>query len=170
MLYFTTRKIKCEGIKKSDYEGRRDFRKTLTFTIDPEDAKDFDDAISFKEVSNDEYEIGIHIADVSHYVRLGSALDIEARERGTSVYLVDRTIPMLPEILSNDLCSLIPHKDRLTMSAVFIINKNTKIKSEDKNILSMPNFHTLFSTRNFFVYQNMNKTIIVHNNASVAKN
>ena len=146
------RKIKCEGIKKSDYEGRRDFRKTLTFTIDPEDAKDFDDAISFKEVSNDEYEIGIHIADVSHYVRLGSALDIEARERGTSVYLVDRTIPMLPEILSNDLCSLIPHKDRLTMSAVFIINKNTKIKSEYFG-------HTIIHSQKRFTYEEAEKTI-----------
>ena len=146
------RKIKCEGIKKSDYEGRRDFRKTLTFTIDPEDAKDFDDAISFKEVLNDEYEIGIHIADVSHYVRLGSALDIEARERGTSVYLVDRTIPMLPEILSNDLCSLIPHKDRLTMSAVFIINKNTKIKSEYFG-------HTIIHSQKRFTYEEAEKTI-----------
>ena len=77
-----------------------------------------------------EVEIGIHIADVSHYVKVGSALDEEARERGTSVYLVDRTIPMLPEILSNDLCSLVPNKDRLTISAVFIIDKNGKVKNE----------------------------------------
>ncbi|MEI6280713.1 MAG: ribonuclease R [bacterium] len=124
------KRIKQAGIKDTDYTGRRDFRKTLTFTIDPSDAKDFDDAISFKEVSNGEYEIGIHIADVSHYVKVGSALDDEARGRGTSVYLVDRTIPMLPEVLSNDLCSLVPHKDRLTMSAVFIIDKNAKVKSE----------------------------------------
>jgi ribonuclease R len=124
------RKIKQAGIKESDYEERKDFRKTLTFTIDPSDAKDFDDAISFKEVENGNYEIGIHIADVSHYVKVGSALDVEARERGTSVYLVDRTIPMLPEILSNDLCSLVPHKDRLTMSAVFVIDKNAQVKSE----------------------------------------
>jgi ribonuclease R len=148
-------KIKREGIKESDYAGRRDFRKVLTFTIDPNDAKDFDDAISFKEVTygdlsptplhletngegrrgedkNSEklYEVGIHIADVSHYVKIGSALDEEARERGTSVYLVDRTIPMLPEVLSNDLCSLVPNKDRLTMSAVFIIDKNAKVKNE----------------------------------------
>jgi len=123
-------KIKQKGIKEKDYVGRRDFRKTLTFTIDPSDAKDFDDAISFKELSRDEYEIGIHIADVSYYVKSGSDLDNEAKERGTSVYLVDRTIPMLPEILSNDLCSLVPHKDRLTMSAVFTIDKNAKIKSE----------------------------------------
>lgn len=124
------KKIKQDGIKSTDYEGRRDMRKTLTFTIDPSDAKDFDDAISFKEIANGEYEIGIHIADVSHYVKPGSALDAEARERGTSVYLVDRTIPMLPEILSNDLCSLVPNKDRLTMSAIFIIDKNAKVKSE----------------------------------------
>ncbi len=124
------KKIKQEGIKKEDYANRRDFRKVLTFTIDPYDAKDFDDALSFKEINKDEYEVGIHIADVSHYVKVGSALDTEARERGTSVYLVDRTIPMLPEILSNDLCSLVPHKDRLTMSAVFIIDKNTKVKDE----------------------------------------
>src|ERR1035437_9178026 len=124
------RRIKQDGIRNTDYAGRRDFRKTLTFTIDPSDAKDFDAAISFQEVANGEYEIRIHIADVSHYVKVGSALDIEARERGTSVYLVDRTIPMLPEILSNDLCSLVPNKDRLTMSAVFVIDKNAKVKSE----------------------------------------
>jgi ribonuclease R len=124
------KEIKKQGIKESDYIGRKDFRKTLTFTIDPNDAKDFDDAISFKEIAENEYEIGIHIADVSHYVKINSALDIEAKERGTSVYLVDRTIPMLPEELSNDLCSLVPNKDRLTMSAVFIIDKNAKVKNE----------------------------------------
>lgn len=123
------KKIKIHGIKTSDFHGRRDFRKILTFTIDPDDAKDFDDAISFREISPGEYEVGIHIADVSHYVRLGSEIDREAKERGTSVYLVDRTIPMLPETLSNDLCSLVPHKDRLTMSAVFVIDKNAKVKS-----------------------------------------
>src|SRR3990167_2357208 len=124
------KKIQTSGIKESDYLGRKDFRKILTFTIDPFDAKDFDDAISFREISHHEYEIGIHIADVSHYVKVGSALDLEARERGTSVYLVDRTIPMLPETLSNDLCSLVPHKDRLTMSAVFVVDKNAKVKNE----------------------------------------
>ena len=129
-VYKEAEKIKHDGIKESDYVGRRDFRKILTFTIDPSDAKDFDDAISFQELNKDEYEIGVHIADVSHYVKIGSALDEEARERGTSVYLVDRTIPMLPEILSNDLCSLVPNKDRLTMSAVFIIDKNARVKSE----------------------------------------
>ena len=124
------KKIKAEGITEKDYIDRKDFRKVLTFTIDPSDAKDFDDAISFVEMKNGDYEIGIHIADVSHYVKIGSAIDIEARERGTSVYLVDRTIPMLPEVLSNDLCSLVPNKDRLTMSAVFVIDKNAKVKNE----------------------------------------
>ena len=124
------KEIKRQGIRTADYQGRHDFRKTLTFTIDPEDAKDFDDAISFKEIAENKYEIGIHIADVSYYVKPGNILDEEARERGTSVYLVDRTIPMLPEELSNDLCSLVPHQDRLTMSAVFIIDKNAKIINE----------------------------------------
>ena len=122
--------IKKEGIKKEDYEGRRDFRKILTFTIDPNDAKDFDDAISFREISTNLYEIGIHIADVSHYVKIGSEIDKEAKKRSTSVYLVDRTIPMLPEVLSNDLCSLVPDKDRLTMSAVFEIDNNAKVTKE----------------------------------------
>lgn len=129
------KKIKREGIQEKDYIGRRDFSKTLTFTIDPSDAKDFDDALSFRKIAfkgggDEEYEIGIHIADVTHYVKVGSALDIEARERGTSVYLVDRTIPMLPETLSNDLCSLVPNKNRLTMSAVFVMDKNANVKSE----------------------------------------
>ncbi len=123
-------KIKEGGIQEIDYKNRRDFREVLTFTIDPADAKDFDDAISFKEMPNDEYEVGIHIADVSYYVKPGSELDTEAKERGTSVYLVDRTIPMLPEILSNDLCSLVPNKDRLTMSAVFVVDKNAHVLSE----------------------------------------
>ena len=124
------KKIKSAGIQVADYQDRRDMRGTLTFTIDPEDAKDFDDALSFRELPGGLYEVGVHIADVSHYVRSGSALDQEARERGTSVYLVDRTIPMLPEILSNDLCSLVPNQDRLTVSAIFILEKNAKIKEE----------------------------------------
>ncbi|MBP9802815.1 MAG: ribonuclease R [Candidatus Pacebacteria bacterium] len=124
------KEIKEKGITENDFKNRRDFRDTLTVTIDPYDAKDFDDAISFKKIKENEYEVGIHIADVSHYVVPGSALDNEARERATSVYLVDRTIPMLPEVLSNDLCSLVPNQDRLTMSAVFILNEQGKIKSE----------------------------------------
>jgi len=103
---------------------RRDLRDVLTFTIDPADAKDFDDAISFRDLGNSTFEIGIHIADVSHYVIPGSALDEEARDRGFSTYLVDRTIPMLPEALSNDLCSLMPNVDRLAFSAIFKMKKD----------------------------------------------
>lgn len=119
--------IKARGIAEEDIVKRRDFRKITTFTIDPEDAKDFDDAISVNFLDNDMVEIGIHIADVSHYVKPGSAIDKEASQRATSVYLVDRTIPMLPEVLSNDLCSLMPNKDRLTFSAVFTFTKDFKI-------------------------------------------
>ncbi|MEI6396716.1 MAG: ribonuclease R [Candidatus Taylorbacteria bacterium] len=112
---------------------RRDMRGVLTFTIDPFDAKDFDDAISFKKLdgapSTQLYEIGVHIADVSHYVREGSALDKEAVKRGCSIYLVDRTIPMLPEVLSNDVCSLNPHEDKLTFSAIFTIDEHAKVHS-----------------------------------------
>ncbi|MBQ8809929.1 MAG: ribonuclease R [Bacteroidales bacterium] len=108
-----------EEITAEDLKGRRDFRKTLTFTIDPADAKDFDDAISFRKLENGNYEIGVHIADVTHYVRPGSVVDKEAEARGTSVYLVDRTVPMLPEKLCNKLCSLRPHEEKLTFSAVF---------------------------------------------------
>ena len=109
---------------------RRDMRETETFTIDPADAKDFDDALSYKKLSDNSYEIGIHIADVSHYVQEGGALDTEARERATSVYLVDRVIPMLPEILSNDLCSLRPNEDRLAFSAVFTLDNTGTIQDQ----------------------------------------
>ena len=144
--------IKQNGIQEINYKERKDFRKTLTFTIDPYDAKDFDDAISFKEIEKDMYEIGIHIADVSYYVKINSALDNEARERGTSVYLVDRTIPMLPEELSNDLCSLVPDQDRLTMSAVFTIDKNAKVKSEWYG-------PTVIHSQKRFTYEEAEKTI-----------
>jgi len=105
-----------------------DFRNTTTFTIDPFDAKDFDDALSFKDLGNGTYEVGIHIADVTHYVKEGSAIDKEAIKRGTSIYLVDRTIPMLPEVLSNDLCSLNPNEDKLAFSAVFILNDKCEVQ------------------------------------------
>ncbi len=114
-------------ISKEERASRRDFSNTPTFTIDPIDAKDFDDAISFKELPGGLYEIGVHIADVSHYVRPGTALDTEARERGMSIYLVDRTIPMLPEVLSNDLCSLNPNEEKLTFSSVFIMNDKGEV-------------------------------------------
>ncbi len=109
---------------------RRDMRDTLTFTIDPADAKDFDDALSIKTIEPDLYEIGVHIADVSHFVRPGTLLDAEARRRALSVYLVDRTIPMLPEILSNDLCSLNPHEDKYTFSAVFHVTRGGEVKDK----------------------------------------
>jgi ribonuclease R len=116
-----------QEIIDSEIPNRRDVRDTLTFTIDPFDAKDFDDAISFKELGGGKYEIGVHIADVSHYVQVGTSLDKEALKRGTSIYLVDRTIPMLPEVLSNDVCSLNPHEDKLSFSAIFIINDKAEI-------------------------------------------
>jgi len=118
-----------KDLPPEEIERRHDFRDILTFTIDPEDAKDFDDAISFRVLPSGLYEVGIHIADVSYYVRPGTALDEEAYKRGTSVYLVDRTIPMLPERLSADLCSLKPHEDRLTFSVVFQIDTQARIKS-----------------------------------------
>ncbi len=110
-----------ETIPAQDLEGRKDFRKVLTFTIDPADARDFDDAISFRKLKDEMYEIGVHIADVSHYVKPGTALDEEAYERATSVYLPDRVNPMLPERISNELCSLRPDEDKLCFSAVFHI-------------------------------------------------
>ena len=118
-----------DEITDADLKGRKDFRQTFTFTIDPSDAKDFDDALSFKPLQNGNYEVGVHIADVSWYVKPGSAVDKEARERGTSVYLVDRTVPMLPEKLCNKLCSLRPHEDKLTFSAVFEMTPKAEIKS-----------------------------------------
>ena len=113
-------------ITEKEIKKRRDFRKIPTFTIDPVDAKDFDDALSFREVDGN-YEIGIHIADVSFYVRPETSIDAEAFARGTSIYLVDRVIPMIPEHLSNDICSLKPNEDRLTFSVVVTMDKNANI-------------------------------------------
>ena len=113
---------------------RRDMRNVTTFTIDPFDAKDFDDAISFQKLENGDFEIGVHIADVSHFVVPGSPLDREARYRGTSVYLVDRCIPMLPERLSNDLCSLKPDEDRLAFAAVFTVDKKAMIPGNQVDV------------------------------------
>jgi ribonuclease R len=117
--------ITDEEIKK-----RRDMRDILTFTIDPKDAKDFDDALSFRELDNGNYEVGIHIADVSHYLKEGTILDDEAYERATSVYLVDRVVPMLPEVLSNNACSLRPLEEKYTFSAVFELNKKAELVDE----------------------------------------
>ena len=118
------------SIQKDEIKKRRDFRDTLTFTIDPKDAKDFDDALSFKVLDNGSYEVGIHIADVSHYLKENSVLDEEAYERATSVYLVDRVVPMLPEILSNQACSLRPHEEKYTFSAVFELDDKGQILNQ----------------------------------------
>ena len=119
-----------ETISESEIKKRRDFRDVTTFTIDPVDAKDFDDALSLRKLENGNYEIGVHIADVSHYVKPETALDDEAIKRATSVYLVDRVIPMLPEKLSNMVCSLRPKEDKLTFSAVFEMNEDAKVLNQ----------------------------------------
>ncbi|WP_445736386.1 ribonuclease R [Mariniflexile sp.] len=118
------------SITAEEINKRRDMRQDLTFTIDPKDAKDFDDALSFKILKNGWYEIGIHIADVSHYLQEGTVLDDEAYQRATSIYLVDRVVPMLPEVLSNNACSLRPNEEKLTFSAVFQMNDACEIKNE----------------------------------------
>ena len=118
------------GITDDEIAMRRDMRDVTTFTIDPADAKDFDDAISFRRLDNGNYEIGVHIADVSHYIEEGSRLDEEAFARGTSVYLVDRVVPMLPEALCNNICSLRQDEDKLTFSAVFELNDKAEIQNE----------------------------------------
>lgn len=125
-------KIKAEykNVFEEEIKNRRDMRGISTMTIDPFDAKDFDDAISFVDLGNDQYEIGVHIADVSYFVTPGSELDRESEKRGLSVYLVDRTIPMLPEVLSNDLCSLNPNEDKFTFSAVFKMTGGGEVLEE----------------------------------------
>jgi len=118
------------SIKESEIKKRKDLRKVTTFTIDPSDAKDFDDALSLQKLKNGNWEIGVHIADVSHYLREESALDKEAYERATSVYLVDRVVPMLPEVLSNFACSLRPNEDKYCFSAIFEMSEDTKIHKQ----------------------------------------
>jgi ribonuclease R len=140
------------GIPEKEVNSRRDFRDIFTLTIDPADAKDFDDAVSLKELGNGQYEVGIHIADVSYYVKPGTAIDDEAYSRATSIYLVDRVIPMLPERLSNNLCSLVPGKDRLCMSAVFQLNESGKILGEWYG-------RTVIHSRHRFSYEEVQQTI-----------
>lgn len=134
-----------KGITEKDMEGRLDFRNKCVFTIDPIDAKDFDDAISVEFLDSGEVEVGVHIADVSHYLRPGMAMDDEAMKRTTSVYLVDRVVPMLPEVLSNDLCSLVEAQNRLTMSAIFYFDKDGNLQ-KDKNKFGES---VIFSKRRF---------------------
>ncbi len=141
-----------EVICDADYKERRDFRNVVTFTIDPDDAKDFDDALSVKGLPNGNWEIGVHIADVTHYVRTKSLLDQEAFDRGTSVYLVDRVVPMLPERLSNNICSLRPHEEKLCFSAVFEI-------SDDAEILDEWFGKTIINSDRRFTYQEAQKVM-----------
>lgn len=118
-------------------------RDILTFTIDPKDAKDFDDALSLRKLENGNIEVGVHIADVSYYVQPGTLLDQEAYDRATSVYLVDRVVPMLPEVLSNELCSLRPNEDKFTFSAVFELNDKAEIQNnglEERSLILTEDF------------------------------
>lgn len=121
------RKLPRHDISQTEIMRRRDMRDILTFTIDPDEAKDFDDALSFQELESGNYQVGIHIADVTHYVAEGTALDEEAYHRGTSIYLVDKVIPMLPERLSNELCSLRPNEDKLCMSVILEMDNEAKV-------------------------------------------
>lgn len=134
------------GITEAEVAKREDFRQTFTITIDPRDAKDFDDAISFKKIKDGLYEIGVHIADVSHYVLEGSVIDEEAQKRATSVYLVDRTIPMLPEQLCNKLCSLRPNEEKLTFSAIFEMN-------DEAEVLNTRIKHTVINSSRRYTYE-----------------
>ncbi len=139
-------------ITNEEIARRRDFRDVTTFTIDPFDAKDFDDALSFKKLDNGNYEVGVHIADVAHYIKPESALDKEAEDRGTSVYLVDRVIPMLPERLSNGLCSLRPNEDKLCFAAVFELD-------EDANIVNEWFGKTVIHSNRRFTYEEVQEVI-----------
>jgi ribonuclease R len=141
-----------EVISKDDINKRLDIRGTTTFTIDPKDAKDFDDALSVKKLNNGNWEVGVHIADVSHYVEEGGVIDKEAAERATSVYLVDRVIPMLPEVLSNNICSLKPNVDRLAYSILFEMD-------ESANVLDHSIKKTVIHSDVRFTYQTAQKTI-----------
>ena len=117
-----------EGVDKEEIAKREDFRDVFTITIDPKDAKDFDDALSLRQLSSNQWEVGVHIADVTHYVKPGDLIDREAENRATSIYLVDRTIPMLPERLSNGICSLRPYEEKLCFSVIFTLNDKAEIK------------------------------------------
>ncbi len=141
-----------ETFTKEDLEGREDFRKTVTFTIDPADAKDFDDALSIRKLKEGLWEIGVHIADVSHYVKEGSVIDKEAQERATSVYLVDRTVPMLPERLCNFICSLRPDEEKLAYSVVFEMNEKAEVKSS--RIV-----HTIIKSNRRYAYEEAQQII-----------
>lgn len=147
------------GITPEEIAKREDFRDTLTFTIDPRDAKDFDDAISIKKMRDGVWEIGVHIADVSHYVKEGSIINEEAERRATSIYLVDRTIPMLPERLCNYICSLRPNEEKLCYSVIFELN-------EDAEILNYRIRHTVINSNRRFTYEEVQALLEAHNEAT----
>ncbi len=140
------------GITPQEVAKREDFRGVTTFTIDPRDAKDFDDALSIRQLANGNVEVGVHIADVTHYVRPGSIIEKEAQKRATSVYLVDRTIPMLPERLSNGICSLRPNEEKLTYSAIFELDK-------DANVVNYRIGRTVIKSDRRFTYEEAQEII-----------
>lgn len=140
-------------IRQEEINKRRDFRETFTITIDPEDAKDFDDAVSLCKLTNGNWEVGVHIADVSHYVKENSIIDEEAYERGTSIYLADRVVPMLPEVLSNNVCSLRPKEDKLCFSAVFEMTDKAEIVGEWIG-------KTIINSNHRFNYEEVQSTIV----------
>lgn len=148
-----------KNILESEITSRADYRGVSTFTIDPDDAKDFDDALSYQTLSNGDIKIGVHIADVSHYVKKGTTLDSVAQERGTSTYLVDRTIPMLPEILSNDLCSLNPKEDRLAFSVIFIFSKESIITGKPFELKKYDIKTTIINSDKRFTYNEAQKIL-----------
>ena len=147
---------------EKDFIGRVDLRDETIFTIDGEDAKDLDDAVHVKKLDNGNYELGVHIADVSHYVKEGSPLDVEALERGTSVYLVDRVIPMIPHRLSNGICSLNPHVDRLTLSCIMEIDANGAVVNHEI-------FQSVIKTTERMTYTDVRKIIEREDEEVIAK-
>ena len=149
-----------DAIPEEEISRREDMRDVMTFTIDPRDAKDFDDAISIRKMANGEwYEVGVHIADVSHYVQEGSIIDKEAQKRGTSVYLVDRTVPMLPERLCNNICSLRPDEDKLTYSVIFVMDEQANVK--DWHLAK-----TVTRSNRRFIYEEVQQVLEAHGEAS----
>ena len=158
--------VEAQSIKSSEKDilekalsEREDYRNVPTFTIDPDDAKDFDDALSYQTLPDGDIEIGVHIADVSHYVKYGSKIDVSAVERGTSTYLVDRTIPMLPEILSNDLCSLKPEEDRLAFSVLFVFSKESILLGKPFELKKYSVKTTVINSDKRFAYEEAQKIL-----------
>lgn len=152
-------KRNAERSIQEEAKRRRDMRSVITMTIDPVDAKDFDDALSYQELENGDIEVGVHIADVTHYVRPGEEIDTEAKRRATSIYLVDRTIPMLPEALSNNICSLRPDEDRLAFSSVFTFHKDSFKKGESPRITKQWFGETIIRSNKRFSYEDAQRVL-----------